>query len=90
MRKLLILAGFAAGYVAGAHAGRERYEQIRRLFIRVKDDPRVQHAAHQAAEAAREQAHHVAEVAVEKAKEHLPGDHAGVNGSEPFPATTRF
>lgn len=90
MKRLLILAGFAAGYVAGTRAGRERYEQIRRLFFRVKDDPRVQQAAHQAATTAREQAHHVAEVAAEKAREHMPGHHNGVSGSETFPTATRF
>ncbi|MBO9523403.1 MAG: hypothetical protein J7518_17880 [Nocardioidaceae bacterium] len=86
MKRLLILGGFAAGYVLGARAGRERYEQIRRLFIRVKDDPHVQQAAHHAADTARVQARHVAEKAAEKAKEHLPG----MNGQEPFPTTTRF
>ena len=56
MRKFAILTSFTAGYVLGAKAGRERYEQIRRIALRVKDDPRVQETAHSAADKAREQA----------------------------------
>jgi hypothetical protein len=40
--KLSFLAGFGAGYVLGARAGRERYEQIRRTWDNAKDDPRLQ------------------------------------------------
>jgi hypothetical protein len=43
--KLSFLAGFGAGYVLGAKAGRERYEQIRRVYNHAKDDPRLQTAA---------------------------------------------
>ena len=45
MAKLSFLAGFGAGYVLGARAGRERYEQIRRLYQHAKEDPRLQTAA---------------------------------------------
>ena len=75
MKKLMALTSFAAGYVLGARAGRERYEQIRRIALRVKDDPRVQETAHQAADMARAQApvvgHKIADAAgtvAEKAK----------------------
>src|SRR3954469_18697258 len=56
MKKLVALTSFAAGYVLGARAGRERYEQIRRVTLRIKNDPRVQETAHSAADLAREQA----------------------------------
>ncbi|HET6167162.1 MAG TPA: hypothetical protein VFE07_10065 [Marmoricola sp.] len=56
MKKLLALTAFAAGYVLGAKAGRDRYEQIRRLALRIKENPRVQETAHSAADKAREQA----------------------------------
>jgi hypothetical protein len=56
MRKLLLLAAFAAGYVLGAKAGRQRYEQIVRTATRVKDDPHVRSAASTVAETAKEQA----------------------------------
>ena len=45
MAKLSFLAGFGAGYVLGAKAGRGRYEQIRRAWDHAKDDPRLQTAA---------------------------------------------
>ena len=45
MAKLTFLAGFGAGYVLGARAGRERYEQIRRAWEHAKDDPRLQSIA---------------------------------------------
>jgi hypothetical protein len=40
--KLSFIAGFGTGYVLGARAGRERYEQIRRSWDNAKDDPRLQ------------------------------------------------
>jgi|SRR5215470_5433688 len=39
------LLGVATGYVLGARAGRERYEQIVRSYHRVADHPAVQGAA---------------------------------------------
>ena len=56
MKKLLFLVAIGAGYVLGARAGRQRYEQIKQTFVKVKDDPRVQSAAHTAADTARQQA----------------------------------
>ena len=57
MKKLMSLAAFGLGYILGARAGRERYDQLMRGFRRVREDPRVQ-----------EQAQHVTAVA----KEHAP------------------
>jgi hypothetical protein len=56
MKKLSLLIAAAAGYVLGARAGRERYEQIKKAATRVKEDPRVQEKAHQAADLAKEKA----------------------------------
>jgi hypothetical protein len=39
------LLGAAVGYVLGARAGRERYEQLARTYRRVADHPAVQGAA---------------------------------------------
>jgi hypothetical protein len=39
------LLGAATGYVLGARAGRERYEQIVRTYHRVAEHPAVQSAA---------------------------------------------
>ncbi len=56
MRKLTILVAGAVGYVLGTRAGRERYEQMKSMAFKVKDDPRVQEKAHQAADLAKEKA----------------------------------
>lgn len=42
MRKLMLLVGAGIGYVLGARAGRERYEQITQQANKVWGDPRVQ------------------------------------------------
>jgi hypothetical protein len=56
MKKLTLLAVAGIGYVLGARAGRERYEQIKSAAFRVKENPRVQSAASTVAETAKEQA----------------------------------
>jgi hypothetical protein len=56
MKKLLLLVAGGVGYVLGTKAGRERYEQIRGMFNKVKDDPRVQEKTQQAANLAKEKA----------------------------------
>ncbi len=56
MKKLTILISGAIGYVLGSRAGRERYEQIKSMATKVKEDPRVQEKAQQAAEVAKEKA----------------------------------
>jgi hypothetical protein len=43
--KATFLAGFAAGYVLGSRAGRERYEQIRRAAQAFAHNPTVQSTA---------------------------------------------
>jgi len=37
-----LVLGIAVGYVLGARAGRERYEQIKRLSAQAADNPAVQ------------------------------------------------
>lgn len=44
MKKLTVLAIGAAGYVLGARAGRERYEQIKTQATKAWNNPSVQHA----------------------------------------------
>ena len=48
--RLGLFVGFGAGYVLGAKAGRERYEQLRRLYENIQASP----AFRQATSAARE------------------------------------
>ena len=56
MKKLALLIAGGIGYVLGARAGRERYDQIRGAALKVKQNPTVQEKAHQAADLAREKA----------------------------------
>ena len=79
MKKLTLLLAAGIGYVLGARAGRERYEQIKNAAFRVKEDPRVQSAAATVTETAREQAPvvahkvtHAAGVAAAAAASHSP------------------
>ena len=55
MKKLILLVAVGIGYVLGARAGRERYEQIKK-WPQVKDDPQVQSAASTVADTAKQQA----------------------------------
>lgn len=43
--RVSFVSGFGLGYVLGAQAGRERYEQMRRLARRAVESPAVQQAA---------------------------------------------
>ena len=45
MTKVAFVAGLAVGYVLGARAGRERYDQIRRMARAVRENPTVQETA---------------------------------------------
>ena len=50
--RLGMLIGFGAGYVLGAKAGSERYEQLRRLYDNLVTSPGFQQATGRAREAA--------------------------------------
>lgn len=69
MAKLSFLAGLVAGYVLGARAGRERYEQMASKAKGVWQDPRVQEKAGQAEQAVREKVNQAEQVVKEKATE---------------------
>ena len=56
MAKLTFIAGLAAGYVLGARAGRQRYEQIRRTSGKVWNSGPVQKQVSTAKEVARTKA----------------------------------
>jgi hypothetical protein len=68
MSKLGMLAAGAVGYVLGARAGRERYDQIVYQAQRFWTNPTVQKAATEAQERAREAAPVVAEKVGDAAK----------------------
>jgi len=52
MGKMGFLVGFGAGYVLGAKAGTERYEQLRRLYENVSASSTVRQAKGKAKDAA--------------------------------------
>ena len=68
--KTTLMAGFAAGYVLGARAGRERYEQIKAGATRFAQNPKVQAAADKAQDAVGQQAATVVDAAKEKVSSH--------------------
>jgi hypothetical protein len=65
--RITFLSGLAAGFVLGARAGRERYEQLKQLGRRVADSP----AAQQAAGAVQAQAAGLAKAARQKVTDGL-------------------
>ena len=84
MRKMTMLVSGGIGYVLGARAGRERYEQIRSAALKVKGNPTVQATASKAADAAKDAAPVVkdkafaaADSAVQKV---TPSSETGSNG----------
>jgi hypothetical protein len=67
--RITFLSGLAAGFILGARAGRERYEQIKRAGRRVADSP----AAQQAAGAVQAQAAGLARAAKQKVTDEFHG-----------------
>lgn len=67
--KLSFIAGFGAGYVLGARAGKERYQQIASKARDVMHSPAVQHTAEQAQHLAKEKAEEAQHLAKQKAGE---------------------
>ena len=91
MRKMTVLIAAGVGYVLGAKAGHERYEQIKGAAQKVRNDPRVQEKAHQAAEAAREKAPFVKEKLGDVATTAKQKVHSGSDvGDQLNPDSTHF
>ncbi len=66
--RITFLAGFAVGFLAGARAGRERYEQIVKLSRKAAEHPAVR----QATRAAGAKATELSKTAGQKAAERMP------------------
>lgn len=66
--KLVLLVGIAIGYVLGARAGRERYNEIKRSVSRFWNDPRVQHQVQNVEDFAKDKAPDVVDFLGETAK----------------------
>jgi hypothetical protein len=69
MKKTQILVAGAIGYVLGARAGRERYEQIRSGARQLARNPRVQAAKGRATDVAKEKAGEAAHAAADKVRQ---------------------
>jgi hypothetical protein len=80
--RLGLIVGFGTGYYLGAKAGRERYEQMRRMIAKAKRSD--------AYETASEKTRAVVDLTTERAKdlveEHTP---LGGNGSSPSQMSSR-
>ncbi|NVI93178.1 YtxH domain-containing protein [Actinomadura sp. BRA 177] len=86
--RMMFMAGAAIGYVLGTKAGRERYEQIKRLSQQVSENPNVQEAAgmlrskgEEFAGAARGKANDLKD----RVPEQVPGRKAGKEQPEVYP-----
>ena len=82
MKKYAALLFIGIGYVLGARAGRERYEQIKGFAMRVQSNPTVQQTASKAADVAKETAPVVKDKvaqAADAATSKVSGD-SGTNG----------
>ena len=66
--RITFLAGFAVGFVAGARAGRERYEQMVKLARKTAENPTVQ----QVTRAAGAKATELTKAAGQKAAQTMP------------------
>ena len=81
--RLGFLVGFGAGYVMGAKAGTERYEQLRRLYENLLSSPALRQAKGKVKDAAGtgfEQARDIASDGVQKVKERKSGTDGGPTG----------
>jgi hypothetical protein len=73
MRKLMFVAGLAIGYVLGARAGRERYEQMREAAQRLGENPAVRNTVDTAAQTGLQAASRAAGAVADHAGDRLPG-----------------
>jgi SLT domain-containing protein len=80
MSKTSMLFAGAVGYVLGARAGRERYEQIMEQAQRIWSNPNVQKASHSAQDLAREKAPVVGEKLTGAAKSAASSASSAVGG----------
>lgn len=89
--KILFVAGLAAGYVLGAKAGRQRYEQIKTRASDLWNSPGVQERVEQVEEFVKEKAPDVAGFVSENAKKvasQVKSRRAGTSGTVPGSTNT--
>ncbi len=66
--RVLLVVGLAVGYVLGARAGRERYNQMKLQAQRLWNDPRVQKQVKTAEQFAKDKAPEVVDFVTDNAK----------------------
>lgn len=71
--RLTFVFGMAVGYVLGARAGRERYEQLRGAAERIARNPAVRNTAESAGQTGRAFAAKAADTVAGKVGDRLPG-----------------
>jgi hypothetical protein len=71
--RIAFLSGVAAGFVVGARAGRERYEQIKKLARTAADNPAVQQAAGALQAQAAEFANNARQKVTDQVRDRVPG-----------------
>ncbi|WP_030545521.1 hypothetical protein [Streptomyces albus] len=71
--RLTFMTGLAVGYVLGSRAGRERYEQLRKMVRQAAQNPAVRNAAESAAQSGRQAASKAAVTVDSKFGDRLPG-----------------
>jgi len=86
MRKLMLLIGVGIGYILGAKAGRERYEQISRQAQKIRSNPTVQQKVDEAKHVAKD----AADTATEKVRSESDStsESTSTTYSDPAPGTT--
>ncbi len=84
MRKLMLLGAGAVGYVLGAKAGRERYDQIAAQAQKLRSNPTVQKKVDDAKHAAKDATDSV----VDKAREQANGGPSTPAGTKPSATST--
>lgn len=85
--KLVLLTGVAIGYVLGARAGRERYEEIKRAAGRIWNDPRVKHQVQNVEDFAKDKAPDVVDYLSQGAKKVVQRkSSAATSGTKKLPA----
>lgn len=84
IKKLMFLGAGAAGYVLGAKAGRERYEQIAEQAQKLRTNPTVQQKMDEAKHVAKE----AAGTATDKVREQAHGGSPTPAGTSPGATST--
>ena len=71
--RIAFLSGVAVGFVVGARAGRERYEQLKKVARTAADNPAVQQAAGALQAQAAELANNARQKVTDQVRDRVPG-----------------